>query len=96
MSIPGFRRDPIQEELRRLNRESVRLGHTARRLVEESAHRSSLHGGSSGSPATQEPEQRAPHLRVESRLAKRRVLLALALAVLLALALYFLLSGNSA
>jgi len=96
MSIPGFRRDPIHEELRRLNRESVRLGHTARRLVEESAHRSSLQGRSSGRTSIQEPGTRAPHLRVETRLAKRRVLLALTLAVLLALALYLLLSGNSA
>lgn len=95
MSIPGFRRDPIREELRRLNRESVRLGHTARRLVEESAHRSSQHGRLSGQPSVLETEQRAPRLRVESRLAKRRVLLALAMAVLLALALYFLVSGNS-
>lgn len=94
MALLGFKRDPIQEELRRLNRESSRLGHTARRLVEESAQvprhpASATSFGSSPSP------RREPVLRVEGRLARRKVLLAAIVATFLAWILFRLVAGFS-
>ena len=95
MALLGFKRDPIHEELRRLNRESSRLGQTARRLVEESAQvprrQSSSH---SFAPAS--PGRREPVLRVEGRLARRKVLLAAIVATFLAWLLFRLVAGFSA
>ena len=95
MALLGFRRDPIHEELRRLNRESSRLGQTARRLVEESAQvprqQTSSHSFTPASPARREPV-----LRVEGRLARRKVLLAAIVAIFLAWLLFRLVAGFSA
>ena len=92
MTLPGFKRDPIREELRRLNRESSRLGHTARRLVEESAQVPRRPGGefpSSGAGLA----RREPVLKVEGRLARRKVLLAAAVAGILGWILFRLMAG---
>ena len=95
MSLPGFKRDPIREELRRLNRESTRLGHTARRLVEESAQ---VPRGRNGNyPASASPlPRREPVLKVEGRLARRKVLLAATVAGALAWILFRLVANWSA
>ena len=95
MTLPGFRRDPIREELRRLNRESTRLGHTARRLVEESAQIPRRPTGGYIPPATVLP-RREPILKVEGRLARRKVFLAAVMAALLAWVLFRLVAGWSA
>ena len=95
MSLPGFRRDPIREELRRVNRESTRLGQTARRLVEESAQVPRARNGSYPPPATLMP-RREPVLKVEGRLARRKVLLAAAVAGALAWILFRLVANWSA
>ena len=95
MILPGFRRDPIREELRRLNRESTRLGHTARRLVEESAQ--VPRGKNSSYPSPAAPLlRREPVLKVEGRLARRKVFLAAALAGALAWILFRLVTNWSA
>jgi len=95
MSLPGFKRDPIREELRRLNRESSRLGQTARRLVEESAQVSRT--GHAAYPAPTPPTvRREPVLKVEGRLARRKVLLAAAMAGALAWILFRLVANWSA
>ena len=89
------KKDPIREELRRLNRESSRLGHTARRLVEESAQverPTSRHVSSSRPVAS----RREPTLKVEGRLARRKVLLAAAVAATLAYILFRLVAGWTA
>ena len=90
-----LRKDPIREELRRLNRESSRLGQTARRLVEESAQveRQPSLGFSYPLPSV---SRREPVLKVEGRLARRKVLLAAAAAVALAWILFRLVAGWSA
>jgi len=95
MSLPGFKRDPIREELRRLNRESTRLGQTARRLVEESAQVPRTRNGNYPTPAARLP-RREPALRVEGRLARRKVLLAAAVAGALAWILFRLVASWSA
>lgn len=95
MSLPGFKRDPIREELRRLNRESSRLGQTARRLVEESAQVPRRLGGGSPSSAANH-SRREPVLKVEGRLARRKVLLAAAVAAVLAWILFRLMAGWAA
>ena len=95
MSLPGFRRDPIREELRRVNRESTRLGQTARRLVEESAQVPRARNGSYPTSATLMP-RREPVLKVEGRLARRKVLLAAAVAGALAWILFRLVANWSA
>ena len=96
MSVPGFKRDPIREELRRLNRESTRLGQTARRLVAESAQvNQPRSGGSTFFPSGSVP-RREPTLKVEGRLARRKVLLAAAVAGALAWILFRLMAGFSA
>ena len=93
MPIHGFKRDPIQEELRRLSRESVRLGQTARRLVEETAvvdsgrHRPI----NSVSPASQVKHE--PVLLVESRMARRKVIFAAVIAAALAWLLFRILAS---
>jgi hypothetical protein len=95
MALLGFKRDPIHEELRRLNRESSRLGQTARRLVEESAQvprRQSSSASYSPTPSI----RREPTLRVEGRLARRKVLLAAIVATFLAWVLFRLVAGFSA
>jgi len=92
MTLPGFKRDPIREELRRLNRESSRLGHTARRLVEESAQVPRRPGGEFPSPGSG-LARREPVLKVEGRLARRKVLLAAAVAAILAWILFRLMAG---
>ncbi|NDA25312.1 MAG: hypothetical protein EBZ05_00440 [Verrucomicrobia bacterium] len=95
MSVPGFKRDPIREELRRLNRESTRLGQTARRLVAESAQVNQPRSGGYTVPSVSAP-RREPALKVEGRLARRKVLLAAALAGALAWILFRLMAGFSA
>ena len=95
MAIPGFRRDPIREELRRLNRESSRLGQTARRLVEESAQVNRGRHQSMSLPAYS-ASRREPVLKVEGRLARRKVLLAAVAAAALAWILFRLMAGFSA
>ena len=94
MALLGFKRDPIHEELRRLNRESSRLGQTARRLVEESAQVPRQQSSYSFAPAS--PARREPVLRVEGRLARRKVLLAAIVATFLAWLLFRLVAGFSA
>ena len=94
MSLPGFKRDPIREELRRLNRESTRLGQTARRLVEESAQVSRGTNGPYLASPTPHP-RREPVLKVEGRLARRKVLLAAAVAGTLAWILFRLVANWS-
>jgi hypothetical protein len=95
MSIPGFKRDPIREELRRLNRESTRLGQTARRLVEESAQVN--HSRTRHHPTrTTHAIPREPVLRVEGRLARRKVFFAALVAAALAWILFRLMAGFSA
>jgi len=90
-----LKRDPIREELRRLNRESSRLGHTARRLVEESAQvqRQPSLGFPSPAPTL---TRREPVLKVEGRLARRKVLLAASVAAALAYILFRLVAGWTA
>ena len=95
MAIPGFRRDPIREELRRLNRESSRLGQTARRLVEESAQVNRGRPQGMSLPAYS-AARREPVLKVEGRLARRKVLLAAVVAAALAWILFRLMAGFSA
>jgi len=92
MAIPGFKRDPIREELRRLNRESTRLGQTARRLVEESAQVTPPHSRTF-SPGVSHAVRREPVLKVEGRLARRNVFLAALVAAVLALILFRLMAG---
>jgi hypothetical protein len=95
MSLPGFKRDPIREELRRLNRESTRLGQTARRLVEESVQ--VPRGGNERFPSPANPiGRREPALKVEGRLARRKVLLAAVVAGVLAWILFRLVANWSA
>jgi hypothetical protein len=90
-----LKRDPIREELRRLNRESSRLGQTARRLVEESAQveRQPPFGFPSPAPTA---SRREPVLKVEGRLARRKVLLAASVAAALAYILFRLVAGWTA
>jgi len=87
-----LKRDPIREELRRLNRESSRLGHTARRLVEESAQVQRQPSLRFPSPAPA-VIRREPVLKVEGRLARRKVLLAASVASALAYILFRLVAG---
>ncbi len=90
-----FKRDPIREELRRLNRESSRLGHTTRRLVEASAQVERQ--PTFGFPAPASPvTRREPVLKVEGRLARRKVLLAAAVAAALAYVLFRIVIGSTA
>lgn len=88
-----FQRDPIREEIRRISRESSRLGQTGRRLAEES---SVVRSGrqmpiSSVSPHTS--LRPAPVLLVESRLARRKVILAMGIALLLSYVLFRVVAG---
>jgi len=94
MSLPGFKRDPIREELRRINRESSRLGQTARRLVEEAAQVSQAKMSSFRPPESPQV-RREPVLKVEGRLARRKVLLAATVAGALAWVLFRLVANWS-
>jgi len=93
MAMIGLKRDPIQEELRRLSRESSRLGQTARRLVEETAVVDSGRNRpiSSVSPTSQVKHE--PVLLVESRMARRKVMLAAVIAAALAWLLFRILAS---
>ncbi|MCX6934602.1 MAG: hypothetical protein NTZ01_00140 [Verrucomicrobia bacterium] len=96
MHLPGFKRDPIREELRRISRESSRLGQTTRRLVEEA---SAVPSGryrpiSSVSPASQ--VRSTPVLLVEGRRARRNVVIAAVAALILAWVLFLLVANWSA
>ena len=93
MAFIGFKRDPIQEELRRLNRESSRLGQTARRLVEETAVVDSGRNRPIRSVSPTSHVKHEPVLLVESRLARRKVILAAAIAALLAWVLFRILAS---
>lgn len=93
MAFPSFRRDPIREEVRRINRESSRLGHTSRRLVEEASMVSSGRHQAIRSVSPSSQIKQAPSLQVESRLARRKVILAATISLLLAWILFKLVSG---
>jgi len=93
MAFMGFKRDPIHEELRRLSRESSRLGQTARRLVEESAV---VDAGRNRPIHSTPPTTRTKHepvLLVESRMARRKVMLAAVIAAALAWLLFRILAS---
>lgn len=96
MAFLGFKRDPIQEELRRLSRESSRLGQTARRLVEETAVVNSSRNHPIRSVAPSSHVKYEPVLLVEGRLARRKVLLAAGVAAALAWILFRLVTSWSA
>ena len=93
MKLPGLKRDPIREEMRRINRESSRLGHTSRRLVEEASMvPSGRHQAiRSVSPASQ--VKQTPTLLIESRMARRKVVIAATISLLLAWILFRLVAG---
>jgi hypothetical protein len=93
MQLPSFKRDPIGEELRRINRESSRLGHTSRRLVEEASMVSSGRHQTIRSVSPISHIKQAPTLLVESRLARRKVILAVTISLLLAWILFKLVSA---
>jgi len=93
MAFIGFRRDPIQEELRRLTRESSRLGQTARRLVEQTAVVDSRRHRTINSVSPTSHVKHEPVLLVESRMARRKVMLAAAIAAVLAWLLFRILAS---
>ena len=93
MHVPSFIRDPIREEMRRINRESSRLGHTSRRLVEEASMVSNGRNQPIRSVSPSSRVKQAPMLQVESRLARRKVVAASAISLLLAYILYRLVAG---
>ena len=93
MHVPSFKRDPIREEMRRINRESSRLGHTSRRLVEEASMVSNGRKQPIRSVSPSSRVKQAPMLQVESRLARRKVVAAAAISLLLAYILYRLVAG---
>jgi hypothetical protein len=92
MAFIGFKRDPIQEELRRLSRESSRLGHTTRRLVEETAVVDSGRHRTIQSVSPTSHVKHEPVLLVESRMARRKVILAATIAAILAWILFRILA----
>jgi len=96
VNIPSFRRDPIREELRRVTRESSRLGHTTRRLVEEASVIPSNRNRPISSVSPTSITRHTPVLLVESRLARRKVVFAAAAALILAWILFRLVAGWSA
>gem|GEM_PF-730473 len=93
VQLPGFKRDPIREEMRRINRESSRLGQTSRRLVEEASMVSPGRHEAirSVSPASQ--VKQPPSLLVESRMARRKVMIAATISLVLAWILFRLVAG---
>jgi len=96
MNFPIFRRDPIREELRRITRESSRLGHTTRRLVEEASVIPSGRNRPISAVSPAQTIRHSPVLLVESRLARRKVVLAATSALILAYILFRLVAGWSA
>jgi len=96
VNFPSFRRDPIREELRRVTRESSRLGHTTRRLVEEASVIPSNRSRPISSVSPTSFTRHNPVLLVESRLARRKVVFAAAAALVLAWILFRLVAGWSA
>jgi hypothetical protein len=93
MPLWGFKRDPIQEELRRLNRESSKLGHTARRLLEETTVVNSGRHRPIQSVSQNSRIRHEPVLLVESRMARRKVILAATIAAVLAWILFRILAS---
>jgi hypothetical protein len=95
MQIPGFKRDPLREEMRRISRESSRITHTTRRLTHESTIISSGRNRpiQQVSPASNVKQTRPPALLVEGRHARRKVIFAALLSVLLAWVLFRLMAG---
>ena len=93
MQMPIFKRDPIREEMRRINREFSRLGHTSRRLVEEASMVSSGRNQPIRSVLPSSHVKQAPMLHVDGRLARRKVIAAAAISLLLAYILYRLVAG---
>lgn len=93
MAFIGFKRDPIQEELRRLSRESSRLGQTARRLVEETAVVNSGRNRPINAVSPSSHVKHEPVLLVESRMARRKVILAATIAAALAWVLFRILAS---
>lgn len=93
MAMIGLKRDPIQEELRRLSRESSRLGQTARRLVEETAVVDSGRHRPINSVSPTSQVKHEPVLLVESRMARRKVMLAAVIAAALAWLLFRILAS---
>jgi hypothetical protein len=93
VQLPSFKRDPIREEMRRITRESSRLGHTSRRLVEEASMvPSGRHQAiRSVSPASQ--VKQTPTLLIESRMARRKVVIAATISLLLAWILFRIVAG---
>ena len=96
MDFPSFRRDPIREELRRVTRESSRLGHTTRRLVEEASVIPSGRNRPISAVSPAHTLRHSPVLLVETRLARRKVVLAATSALILAYILFRLVAGWSA
>ncbi|NBS49630.1 MAG: hypothetical protein EBS97_03330 [Verrucomicrobia bacterium] len=84
VQLPGFRR---------INRESSRLGQTSRRLVEEASMVSPGRHEAirSVSPASQ--VKQPPSLLVESRMARRKVMIAATISLVLAWILFRLVAG---
>ena len=96
MAWTGFRRDPIQEELRRITRESSRLGHTARRLLEETAVVDSGRHRPIQAVTPVPHVKRETHLLVENRMTRRKVILAGIIAAALAWILFRILASTPA
>jgi hypothetical protein len=95
MQIPGFKRDPLREEMRRISRESSRISQTTRRLTHESAIISSGRNRpiQQVSPASNVKQTTPPVLLVEGRQARRKVIFAALLSLLLAWVLFRLMTG---
>ena len=93
MTFLGLKRDPIREEMRRINRESSRLGQTSRRLVEEASMVTSGCHQPIRSVSPMSQVKQAPTLLVESRLARRKVIVAAIISLMLAWVLFRLVSG---
>ena len=93
VNLPGLKRDPIREEMRRINRESSRLGHTSRRLVEEASMVSSGRHQAIRAVSPTSQVKQTPALLIESRMARRKVIIAATISLLLAWILFRLVAG---
>jgi hypothetical protein len=93
VKLPGLKRDPIREEMRRINRESSRLGHTSRRLVEEASMVSSGRHQAIRAVSPTSQVKQTPTLLIESRMARRKVIIAATISLLLAWILFRLVAG---
>lgn len=89
----SLKRDPLREEMRRINRESSRLGHTSRRLVEAASLVNSGRNQPIRSVAPMFQVKPSPTLLVESRLARRKVIAAATISLLLAYVLFRLVAA---